>query len=199
MALLDEHRRTVAHHALCDQAADERTGGAAGRGILPDAHGRVEEPGMRDGGRIDGIEAVQVTALPANLREGRRQPRTSGRARPTTARSRAGTRRCAAPVETTCAGTSSSRSGRPGSNPSAPASSSRSVTVRPSSGGACSITIASGRPFRPVTSTGRTRSPISCASTAPPSASSSIRPALASHHQAPSALCRRRRPRRRPA
>jgi hypothetical protein len=78
MALLDEHRRTVAHHALCDQAADERTGGAAGRGILPDAHGRVEEPGMRDGGRIDGIEAVQVTALPANLREGRRQPRHVG-------------------------------------------------------------------------------------------------------------------------
>ena len=74
MALLDEHGRAVGHHALRDQAADERTGGAAGRGILRDADRRVEEPGVRDGGRIDGIEAVQVTPLAADLREGRRQP-----------------------------------------------------------------------------------------------------------------------------
>jgi hypothetical protein len=188
VALLDEHGRAVGHQTVCDQAADERTGGAAGRGILRDADGRVEEPGVRDGGRIDGIQAVQVATLGVNLRAGPARRGPSGRARSTTARSRTGTRRCAAPVETTCAGTSSSKSGPPGSNPSARASSSRSVTVRPNRGGACSITIASGRPFRPAISTGRTRPPISCASVAPPSASRSIRPAVASHHKAPSAL-----------
>ena len=59
----------------------------------------------------------------------------------------------------------------------------------PPSGGACSITIASGRPSRPVTSTGSTRPPISCTGDAAPSASSGIRPVVASHHHAPSALC----------
>ena len=74
MALLDEHGRAVVHHALCDEAADERPGGAAGRGVLRDADRGVEEPGVRDSGRIDGIQAVQVATLAADLREGRRQP-----------------------------------------------------------------------------------------------------------------------------
>ena len=62
----------------CDQAADERTGGAAGRGVLPDADRRVEEPGVGNGGRIDGIQAVQITTLAADPREGRRQSRRIG-------------------------------------------------------------------------------------------------------------------------
>ena len=147
MALLDDHGRAVGHHALCDQAADERTGGAAGRGILPDADRRVEEPRVRDGGRIDGIEAVQVAALPADLREGRRQPRRVG---PRAIDDRAIAR---GHQQVRRAGRDDLRRhvveqvGSARSNPSAAASSSRSVTVRPNSGGACSITIASGRPF----------------------------------------------------
>src|SRR5215218_10148643 len=74
VALLDEHGRAVGYQATCDQAADEWTGGAAGRGILPDADRRVEEPGVRDRGWIDGIQAVHVTALAADVREGRREP-----------------------------------------------------------------------------------------------------------------------------
>ena len=63
MALLDEHGRASGTTPLCDQAADERTGGAAGRGILPDADRWVEKPGVRDRGRIDGIEAVTSVYL----------------------------------------------------------------------------------------------------------------------------------------
>jgi hypothetical protein len=74
-ALFHDNCRTLGDDPVRDEMASEGTRGAAGRGVLPDAHGWVEKPGVCGDIGIGRIRAEHVASLPAYPFEHASQPR----------------------------------------------------------------------------------------------------------------------------
>ena len=76
-ALLDDDR-ALGGRAGADEQRGQRAGGGSGSGVLGDAHDGIEEPGVRDGVVVSGLEAVEVGALATRTRKDSGQARGVG-------------------------------------------------------------------------------------------------------------------------
>src|SRR6202020_1387788 len=68
-AALPDDDRALGGRAVTDEQRSQRSGGGSGSGILGDPHDGIEEPAVRDGVVVSGLEAVEGGALAARMRK----------------------------------------------------------------------------------------------------------------------------------